>query len=132
MAIQLSDPSVTINNEAINVVPNSVSYNDGLGTQTVLAQSAGNGKTSTVYSNNVETNIGSMKFSIRSTVQNANFARALKANLNRNVVMISGTTPDGKSLTRTMTEAAFTTDLDVPLSQDGVIAIEMMGNKTTL
>ena len=132
MAIQLSDPSVTINNEAINVVPNSVSYNDGLGTQTVLTQSAGNGKVSTVYSNNVETNIGSVKFSIRSTVQNANFARALKSNLNRNVVMVSGTTPDGKSLTRTMTEAAFTNDLEVPLNQDGVVAIEMMGNKLTL
>ena len=132
MAIQLSDPSVTINNEAINVVPNSVSYNDGFGTQTVLVQSAGNGKTSTVYSNNVETNIGSMKFSIRSTPQNANYARSLKASLNRNVVMISGTTPDGKSLTRTMTEAAFTNDLEVPLNQDGVVAIEMMGNKLTL
>jgi len=132
MAIQLSDPSVTINNEAINVVPNSVSYNDGFGTQTVLVQSAGNGKTSTVYSNNVETNIGSMKFSIRSTPANANYARTLKASLNANVVMISGTTPDGKSLTRTMTEAAFCNDLEVPLNQDGVISVEMMGNKTTL
>jgi len=132
MSIQISDPSIIINNEAINVVPNSVTYDDGLGEQTVMVQSAGNGKTSTVYSNNVETNVGAVKFSMRSTVQNANFARALKSNLNRNVIVVSGITPDGKSLTRTMTESAYTNKLETPLSQDGVIAIEMMGNKMTL
>lgn len=132
MSIQLSDPSVIINNEAVNVAPNSVEVDDGLGEQTVLAQSAGNGKVSTVYANNVETNIGEIKFSFRNTPENYNYARALKGNLNRNVVVVAGTTPDGQSVTRTMTEAAFTNKLSAKFSQDGLIDVVMNGNKTTL
>jgi hypothetical protein len=132
MAVQLSDPSISINGDTINIVPNSVEFDEGFGEQELMVQSAGNGILSTVYSNNVETNIGMIKFEMRSTVDNLNFIRSIKANLNQNVVVLTGITHDGKNLTRTYTEAALTNNYTGKLSSDGTIPVEMKGNAPTI
>lgn len=131
MATQLSDVGVVVNNVGVNIVPNSLSYTEGFGEQTILVQSSGNGRTTTVYSNDVETNLGMVKFSIRATVDNIALARQWKSNANRNAVALVGTVTDG-SLTRNYSSCALVTDYEVNLSADGVIEVEFRGNKPTL
>lgn len=131
MTSQISDPSVVVNNVAISVVPNSVSFTEGFGEQNVLVQSAGNGVLEQVFSNDVETNVGMVKFSMRSTPRNIEIARQWKANRNQNVVAVTATLPDGQ-LTRTFTGAVLTSDYEVNLSADGEIEIEFKTNKPTI
>lgn len=131
MATQLSDAGVVINNVGVNITPNSLSFTDGFGEQNVLVQSAGNGKLSTVFSNDVETNLGMVKFSVRSTVQNIALVRSWKANGNRNAIAIIASVAEG-TLTRNFSGMAVTNDPEIQLSADGVIDVEFKGNRPTL
>lgn len=131
MAVQISDAGVVVNNVGVNITPNSLVFDEGFGEQTVMVQSAGNGKISTVYSNDVETNVGMVKFSMRSTVANIALARQWKANGNRNAVAIIASTPDG-NLTRNFSGMALVSNYEVQLSADGVMDLEFRGNRPTL
>ena len=68
MAIQLTNAAVIINNEAVGVIPNSVEFDEGRGEQVVRAVVVDDGKLEQVYAENLETNLGAVKFSIPSTV----------------------------------------------------------------
>jgi len=131
MAVQISDAGVVVNNVGVNIVPNSLSFDEGFGEQSVLVQSAGNGKLSTVYSNDVETSVGMVKFSMRSTVDNIALARKWKSNGNRNAVAVIAQTADG-SLTRNFSGMALVSNYEVQLSADGVLDLEFRGNRPTL
>jgi len=131
MAVQISDPSIVINNVAVAIVPNSVEFDEGFGEQDVLVQSAGGGSLQQVYANNVETNLGMVKFQMRSTTQNIELVRGWKANGNRNVVVITAKTDDG-TLARSYTQAAITNNYTVKLAADGVIDVEFKANKPTI
>lgn len=130
MPIQISDPSVLINNVAVAIVPNSCVYDEGLGEQEVLVQSAGGGQLQQVFANDVSTNLGMVKFSLQATKQNIDLARSWKANQNRNVVTITAANTDG-TLTRSFTNAAICNAYEVPLSSDGVIELEFKGDSPT-
>jgi LEA14-like dessication related protein len=130
MALQNSDPTVIVNGNALYITPNSLEVDDGLGEQKVLVQSAGNGVLDTVYANDVETNLGMVKFSLRNTDANQQIARQLKANLNQNVITIPSNTSNG--LNRTYTQMAMTNNYKVPFSPDGVIEVEFMGQKPSI
>lgn len=131
MASQISDPSVVVNNVAVSIVPNSLEFDEGFGEQEILVQSSGNGVTEQVFSDNVETNLGMVKFSMRSTVDNIALVRAWKAARNSNAVTVTATTADG-TLARTYTNAAITNNYTVTLSSDGVIEVEFKGDKPTI
>lgn len=131
MAVQISDPSVVVNNVAVAIVPNSLEFSEGLGEQEILTQSAGGGSIEQVYSDNVETALGMVKFSMRSTVANIDLVRSWKSNRNRNAVTVTATNDDG-TLTRTWTNCAIVSDYTVALSSDGEIEIEFKGDKATI
>jgi len=131
MAVQISDAGVVVNNVGVNIVPNSLSFDEGFGEQSVLVQSAGNGKLSTVYSNDVETSVGMVKFSLRATVDNIAMARKWKSNGNRNAVAVIAQTADG-SLTRNFSGMSLVSNYEVQLSADGVLDLEFRGNRPTL
>ena len=131
MAVQISDAGVVVNNVGVNIMPNSLSYDEGFGEQTVTVQSAGNGKISTVYANDVETNVGMVKFSMKSTIENIALARKWKSNGNRNAVAVIAQTPDG-NLTRNFSGMALVNNYEVQLSADGVMDLEFRGNRPTL
>lgn len=128
MPTQISDPSIVVNNLPVAVVPNSVAYTEGFGEQDILVQSAGNGVIEQVFSDNVETNLSMVKFSLRSTVANIALARQWKANRNTNAVTLTATTDDG-TLTRTFSNAAITNDPEVNFASDGVIEVEFKSNR---
>ena len=126
--IQLTDAAVLANNEAIGIMPNSLSYTEGLGEQTVRAVSIGNGKTEQVFARNLETNFSTLKFNLPTTPDNIDLARSWKAAGNENVFQIAGSTPDGKDVTRTFTQAALISDYEVSIGTETDIEIEIRSN----
>ena len=57
----LSTPQISINGVNIAIVPNSCTFTEGFGAQTVNVQSAGGGSVSQVISNDVSTNLSTVK-----------------------------------------------------------------------
>ena len=131
MSEQLSDVSVEINDETFFILPNTLKFKEGFGEQSVRNQSAGNGVIDQVYSNDVETMIGDVKFEIAATVPAVNAVRAVKNNKNQNSVVITATTQDG-TLTRSYANCALVNDYEVNIAADGNIELEFMGNRATV
>lgn len=121
----LNDPQVTLNDELVTIVGNSVSYTSGDGERSIKAAGTGGGKGVLTISENVETKISTAKFAVFSTVENAdNIDQAIKR-INNNVLVIAGTDPFGNSLRKTFTNATVTNDPEFNLQQDGQIDVEM-------
>ena len=127
MSIQVTNAAILVNNEAVGIVPNSCEFDEGKGEQRVRVVSIGEGKTEQVYAEDLETNVGGVKFSIPSTTENIALALSWKVNKNRNVVGLAGSTDDG-DLARTFTQAALTANYKVPLGTEADIEIEFMAN----
>ncbi len=125
--IQVTNASIVVGNDNIGITPNSAEFDEGRGEQTLRPVSVGGGKVELVYAENLETNIGMVKFSMPSTIENIALALSWKTNKNRNVVTIAGDTDDG-DLTRTYTQAALTANYKVPLGTEADIEVEFMGN----
>jgi hypothetical protein len=130
MAVQLSNPTVLVNNVQVAVKPNSVVYDEGLGEQTIRAASTGGGSVEQVYSRNVETEFGMVKFEMASTIDNIKLQREWKVAQNQNLVQVFGRTADG-DVSRTFTQAAVLNAIEVPLGSDADIAIEFKSNPAT-
>lgn len=128
MAIALADPSIVVNNEPVAVVPNSVKYTEGSGEQTMRAASTGGGGIQQVFSNNLETNFSKIMFSVYNDVDTIEDLRVWKKNSNQNVVVLTGRTPDGKTLRRTFNQASLLTDYEVNLGADTTIDLEFNSN----
>ncbi len=123
MGTQVSDPTLTINNVIVAIVPNTLSFTEGLGEQAMTVASAGGGNVEPVFSNNVETNLSMIKFEMPAFIDNIAAHRAWKAASNQNLVQISGRTPEGV-ITRTFSQAAVLSDTEIPLQSDANIAVE--------
>ena|SRR3990167_9522761 len=123
MAIALANPTVLINNLSVSIVPNSFTYTEGRGEQTVRVQSAGGGSVQSVLSNNVETNLSTVKFDVFPTAENIALILGWKDNGNENVI---GAT--GAGLTRSFTNATLTNDYEVALGSDTKISLEFKTN----
>ncbi len=122
MAVQVTDATILVNNQAVAVIPNTVVFDEGLGEQSMRAASLGGGRVTMVYSHDVASNVGMVKFSIPATVNNINLAKAWKVNRDQNVVQVLGSTPEG-TVTRTFTQAALLSKYEVPLGTDKDIEI---------
>lgn len=127
MGVQVSNAAVTVNNNVIAIVPNSLAYTEGFGEQTVRAASAGGGQVEQIFSSNIETSFSMVKFDLPATVENIALAREWKAAANQNLVQIAGRTVDG-NVTRTFTQAALLTDYEVALGSDTNISVEFNAN----
>ena len=117
--VNLSNPTVIINNTAVAIVPNTFGYTEGFGEQELKVQSAGGGSVQTVLSNNVETNLSMVKFEMRNTAENIDLIRTWKSNSNANAITVTG-----EGLNRAFNNAALTNDYEVNLGSDTTISIE--------
>lgn len=122
--IQLADATLLANNEAILIVPNTLSFTEGKGEQILRPMSGGGGSVEPVFANDLESNMSKLKFSLPTTVENIKLAREWKANQNRNVFQIAGSTTDG-DITRTFTQAIVSNDYEVPVGTEANIEIEI-------
>ena len=121
----LNDPQVTINDELLAIVGNSVSFTTGDGERSIKAAGTGGGKAVLTISENIETKISTAKFSVFTTVRNADTVDQAIKRLNNNVLVIAGTDPFGNSLRKTFTNATITNNPEFNLQADGQIDIEM-------
>lgn len=129
MGIQLANPTVTVSNVVVAVIPNSVTFTEGLGEQNIRAASGGGSNVEQIFSNNIETNFSTVKFDIPATPDNIALAREWKVKQNANLVQISGrTVGDGKIMTRTFSQAALLSDYEVALGSDTNISLEFKAN----
>ena len=127
MAVQLSDPTVMVNNVIVAITPNSLTFTEGLGEQSIRAASGGGGNVEQVYSNNIESNFSTIKFDMPSIIDNIKNHKIWKQGQNQNVVQISGRTPEG-DLTRTFTQAAVLSDTEIALGTDTDVSVEFKAN----
>lgn len=125
--IQLTDAAVLVNNEVVGIMPNSLTYTEGLGEQSMRAVSIGEGKTEQIYARDLETSIAMVKFEVPTTPENIALAREWKANENQNVVQIAGRTAEGE-VTRTFSGAALLSDYEVQIGTETSIELEFKGN----
>lgn len=123
--IILNDPQVTLNDELLTVVANSVSYTGGDGERSVKAAGTGGGKAVLTISENVETKISTAKFSVFATVENVDIVEQATKRLNNNVLVIAGTDAFGNSLRKTFTNATVMNNPEFKLQTDGQIDVEM-------
>ncbi len=122
--IILNDPQVTLNDELLTTVANSISFTTGDGERSVKAAGTGSGKGVMTISENVETKISTAKFSVFTTVANADIVEQAIKRLNSNVLVIAGTDNFGNSLRKTFTNAVVTNNPEFNLQQDGQIDVE--------
>ena len=121
--IQLSDATFIVNNESVATMPNTISFTEGLGEQSMKAASIGGGAVEPIYSNNIESNFSMVKCEIPSTPENIELVKGWKLNRNNNVVQVVGETTEG-TLTRTFARAAITNDYEVGIGTDSSIPVE--------
>lgn len=121
----ISTPSVIINNLPIAIIPNSLTFTEGFGEQTMRTQSAGGGSVDVVYSVNAESLMSKVTFEIINTDQNIALARNWKSNSNDNAISLI----DSRTgFARNFSNMALTSDYEVSLGADTTITVEFMGN----
>lgn len=123
MSEQLSNVSVIVNNDLVAIIPNSFTFTEGLGEQTVRAASAGGAQVEQVYSDNVEMRYSTIKFDLPATIANIAKAREWKQNKNRNLLQMAGKTVDG-NITRTFSQASLLSNYEIGVSSDGKLSLE--------
>lgn len=125
----LSVPTVIVNNETIAIVPNSFKYSGGEGEITVRTASAGGGSTTSVHSQNAETQIGKCSFDIflNTTVDPA--IALWKEQVGANSIQVIQQAPDGDSVTLSFDNMSLINDVERDASTDGVTTLEWEGDR---
>lgn len=118
----IANPTVQWNGSTISVVPNSLAYKLGTGDKVVRAVSAGGGSVTPVVTDNVETKLGMIKFSLANTADGLSLARQMADAGESNEFQIAD--PD---LQASFSGMALITEPERALSQDGVIELEFQG-----
>lgn len=120
----LSVPGVAVNNVPIEIVPNSLTFKMGTGETNVRSASAGGGSSRSVHSEDAESRIGMVKFSMYVTDETVNLAAEWKANTGANFVSLGqpATAPKSGS------NMSMINDPDFEATADGVVEIEFEGD----
>ncbi len=126
MSTQLNDIVILVNNDQIAYTADSLSWTDGQGEYNIRNAIVGGGQTEQVFSKDLSTKFGMVKFSLPTTVENEDFKRAWKDNDNNNVVELIG--PSGTNFTKIFTQAAIMGDPESNAATDGNIELEFRAN----
>lgn len=126
MATQLNDITILVNDNAVAYTADSLSWKDGLGDSSVRNAVVGGGQTEQVFSKDLATKFGMVKFSMPTTEENEANKRAWKLNDNNNVVELIG--PSSGSFTKIFTLAAILEDPESNAATDGNIEVEFNTN----
>lgn len=126
MSTQLNDIVILVNNAQIAYTADSLEYKDGFGDYQTRNAVVGGGQTEQVFSKDLSTKFGMVRFSLPNTAENDELKRAWKANDNNNVVELIG--PAGTGFTKIFTQAAILEDPVASAATDGNIEIEFQSN----
>lgn len=119
----LSNPSVEVNDSAIAIVPNSLSFKKGQGDKSVKAQSAGGDAIETVITENAETKVSMVKFKLFNTKENFDLANGWIDNIDGNTIRLS----EGE-MTESFRGMVVTTEPERSVGADGELELEFMGS----
>ena len=125
----LSVPTVIVNNETITIVPNSMTYDGGEGEVTVRAASAGGGNTTSVHSQNAETQIGKVKFDAFLTPDLDAKIAIWKEQVGANSIQVIQRADGGDSVTLSFDNMSLMNAVERQSSADGVTSLEWEGDR---
>lgn len=125
----LSVPTVIINNETYSIVPNSFMYDGGEGEVTVRAASAGGGNTTSVHSQNAETQIGKTKFDVFLTPSLDADIATWKEQVGANSIQAIQRDINGESVTLSFDNMSLVNAVERAASADGVTSLEWEGDR---
>lgn len=125
----LSVPTVIVNDETIAIVPNSFTYDGGEGEVTVRAASAGGGNTTSVHSQNAETQIGKCKFDVFLVPGLDSYIAVWKENVGANRIQVIQRAPGGDSVTLSFDNMSLMNAVERTASADGVTSLEFEGDR---
>jgi hypothetical protein len=126
MSTQLNDIAILVNNQQVAYVADSLSWKDGFGDYSIRNAVVGGGQTERVFSQDLASKFGMVKFSMPSTVENEANKRAWKVNKDQNVVELIGAS--GSKLAKIFTGAAIIEDPETNAATDGNIEVEFNTN----
>lgn len=126
MATQLNDIVLRVNDVQVAYTSDSLSTVDGFGEYKVRNAVVGGGQTEQIFSKDLATKVGMVKFSMPSTADNEELKRAWKANDNNNVIELIG--PAGSNFTKVFTQACMLSDPETSFAADGNIECEFSTN----
>jgi len=127
MANQLNNVAILVNNDVIAYEANTLSYHDGIGEYSVRNAVVGGGQTEQIFSEDLSTRFGMVKFSLPSTEDTATLIREWKFNINNNVVELQSST-GGAQFTRIFTQASILDNPELNMSTDGVVEVTFNTN----
>jgi hypothetical protein len=118
----LSNPTVTINDDTIGIVPNSLVYKPGLGDKNVRAQSSGGNAIDAVVTENAETKISMVKFKLYNTKTNLDIVKTWSANI-QNTIQLS----ENDDIVENFSGMVVGPEPERNIGADGDLEIEFMG-----
>lgn len=130
--VTLSVPSVIVNYETYKIVPNSFTYDGGEGEITVRAASGGGGNSSSVHSQNAETQIGKCKFDVFLFADLDSSIAEWKKNVGANVIQVIQQVPSGESVTLSFDNMSLINAVERAASADGVTSLEWEGDRMSI
>lgn len=121
----ISLPRITINNDVLVIVPNSVSVMGGEGETTVRAASAGGNSVTMITTENAEDKIATVKFEMYVTDDLDAKIRDWKSKPGSNAITISQT---GGNFSKSFLNVSLTNHPDRNYSVDGTCELEFKGS----
>ena len=125
----ISVPAIQVNNDTIGLVPNTFKYKTGDGEVTVRSASTGGGNATSIHTQDAETMFSTVMFSVYVTADNISKIRDWKDRVAGNTINAVQRNVGGKDFSLAFKDMSMTNDPDVNAAADGVIEIEMAGDK---
>jgi|WetSurMetagenome_2_1015567.scaffolds.fasta_scaffold624789_1 hypothetical protein len=119
----LSTPTIRVNDQTTMIVPNSLTFTEGLGERSLKAQSGGGNQVGFVMSENIETRYSEVKFQLYATSENIEAVRTWKSNVFSNTLSF-----EDEGITRFGTTAGITNNYEVKTGESGTIDVEFRCN----
>jgi len=126
MATQMNDITILVNDVQIAYTSDTLTWKDGFGDYSIRNAIVGGGQTEQIFSKDLASKFGMVKFSFPTTAENDGLKRDWKSADNANVVELVG--PVGSGFTKVFTLAAIIGDPEASAATDGDIEIEFQSN----
>lgn len=126
--ITLSTPQVSINNDTVRIVPNSLTYDAGEGEINVRAASGGGNNVQSVHSVDAESKIGRVMFDMYvDSVVDSQIAE-WKENVGSNSISLTQRNSNGTTIVRSFDGMSLINNVERNAAADGVVSFEFSGD----
>lgn len=121
----LTNPAILINGSPVAYVPNSLEFSDGYGDRSIRTQTTGDGNVEQIITQDVESQIGRVKFTLLSTTDNIKRVTQWEQNIDANAIELSAA-PD---FTRQYAKMVVMSEPSKTAGQDANFDVEFQGSK---